>query len=453
MIITIQGGLSKMKKFGIFAALLLLVSMLPVFTVDVTAVPFEVTSVKITTGEHNDMLIDRADFWGYSLDVERGSTLDITVYLVADEDARDVTVEAELVGYQYSSLSDRSSQFDVEAGVAYTKELSIEVPEDFEASDYHTLEITVRDDDGNKEEISFDIRLQEASHAVSIYDVIMSPSKAVEAGEPLFLSVRVENNGDELEEDIKVTVSIPELGIEDSTYVDELLPDYCDNSDDYCKDDYDDRDAQSTEDLVLFVPTDAISDTYDVLVTVSYDRGHETSEEKFLVEVKGQDSAVEPENQALVTVDSASRSVEAGKGVVYTLSVANLGETESTYAVSVEGVGSWGDSRVDPAFVTVAPGETGEAFVYITADQEATEGLKTFTVKVKDGESVVAQSTLEANVSGVAQSDDSVVKKALEIGFIVLVALLVLLVIIVIIKKIVQSNDDDEEEVEGQTYY
>jgi len=448
MIITIQGGLSKMKKFGILAALLLLVSMLPVFTVDVTALPFEVTQVNV-----NDVLINRADFWGYSLDVERGSDLEITVYMVVDEDAQDVTVEAELIGYQYGSLEDQTSPFDVEAGVAYTKDLIIEVPEDFEASDYHTLDITVRDDDGNKEELSFDIRLQEASHAVSIYDVIMSPSKTVEAGEPLFLSVRVENNGDELEEDIKITASILELGIEDSTYVDELLADNCDSGDDYCKDDYDDIDAESTEDLVLFIPSDAISDTYDVIVSVSYDRGHETSEEKYLIEVKGQDSAVESENQALVTVDSASRSVEAGKGVVYTLSVANLGDTETTYAVSVEGVGSWGDSRVDPSFITVSPGETGEAFVYITADQDAAEGLKTFTVKVKDGESVVAQSTLEANVSGVAQSDDSVVKKALEIGFIVLVALLVLLVIIVIIKKVVQSKDDDEEEVEGQTYY
>src|SRR3989344_853268 len=97
------------------------------------------------------MLIDKADFWGYSLNVERGSDLEITVYLVADENAEDVTVEVELIGYEYDSLEDRTSQFDIEAGVAYSKDLIIEIPEDFEASDYHELEITVRDDNGNSE--------------------------------------------------------------------------------------------------------------------------------------------------------------------------------------------------------------------------------------------------------------------------------------------------------------
>ena len=41
---------------------------------------------------------------------------------------------------------------------------------------------------------------------LNIYDVLMSPSKVVEAGEPLFVSVRIENLGDELEEDIKAEI-------------------------------------------------------------------------------------------------------------------------------------------------------------------------------------------------------------------------------------------------------
>ncbi|MBS3159311.1 hypothetical protein J4436_00845 [Candidatus Woesearchaeota archaeon] len=439
-----------MKTLGVFAALMLLVSMLPVFTEEVSALPFQVTQIQV-----NDMLIDKADFWGYSLNVERGSDLEITVYLVADENAEDVTVEVELIGYEYDSLEDRTSQFDIEAGVAYSKDLIIEIPEDFEASDYHELEITVRDDNGNSEFLSFDVRVQEQTHMLNIYDVLMSPSKVVEAGEPLFVSVRIENLGDELEEDIKVTASILELDIEDSTYIDELVPDFCDNEDDYCKDEYDDEDAQSTEDLVLFIPADAKSDTYNVVVSLEYNRGHELVEDKesYMIEITGIASEEETENNALVTVDSSKRDIEVGTGVVYTLTIANLGEEEKTYAVVVDGVGSWGDSRVDPSFVTVSPGETAESFIYITADEEASEGTKSFTVKVKDGENIVAQSTLESNVGGVATSDDFVVKKALEIGFIVLIALLVLLVIIVIIKKIVQSKNNDEEEVEGQSYY
>ena len=122
----------------------------------------------------------------------------------------------------------------------------------------------------------------------------------------------------------------------------------------------------------------------------------------------------------------------------------------------------WGSARVDPATMTVQPGMTSEAFVFVTAKDDASLGKHLLSVTVKEGSMILKTLSLEADVkgqapaitgAGTAQWDQ--VRKGLEIGFAVLLIILVILGIIIAIGKLRKGNGQEEEpgQDEGQSYY
>ena len=87
------------------------------------------------------------------------------------------------------------------------------LPEDMDSKEY-TLFIELEDDNGNKEyynDIILDVINQK--HLVEIYDVNFPYGLEVSAGQTFLTSVGVKNIGHENEEDVKVTLTIPELGL------------------------------------------------------------------------------------------------------------------------------------------------------------------------------------------------------------------------------------------------
>ena len=107
------------------------------------------------------------------------------------------------------------------------------------------------------------------------------------------------------------------------------------------------------------------------------------------------------------------------------------------------------------------PGSTSEAFVFVTAKDDASLGKHLITARVREGSTVLKDVSLEVDVKGQdmtavtgAASWDQV-RKGLEIGFAVLLIILVILGIIIAIGKL-RKNDGVEEEPgqgEGQSYY
>ena len=98
-------------------------------------------------------------------------------------------------------------------------------------------------------------------------------------------------------------------------------------------------------------------------------------------------------------------------------------------------------------------GDTETVYLYVTANEEASQGEKVFMVGVEtDGDK--KQIALTANVlegeteSPLGELGD--LKQVLQIGLVVLVVLLIILLFIVGFNKL-KGNDD--EEVSGQTYY
>ncbi|MDP4012442.1 MAG: hypothetical protein Q8R00_02445 [Candidatus Nanoarchaeia archaeon] len=416
--------------------LMLLALMISTVAVFAASDDYDIRSVEV-----NDV-----DLNGATFDVERGEVLNIEVLIDGLNDVDDVRVKAEIDGYEHGDVEDRTSLFEVEAGKVYKKTLNLVVPNDIDASEDYTLKIKVSDKN-NEEEFNVSLHIDEQRHNLGVFDVIVSPNR-VEAGRPVFITALIENLGSKKEENVKVTASIPELGVVASGYVGELVTSL---QEDAGTGDDDEEDSQLI-DLTLRIPEDAESGNYNVVITVEFNRGQDVVTTTETISVDG----VEKSNtETLISIDASSKDVKYGEESTYKLMIANIGTVRGIYSVEVVGTDLWATSRVEPAFITVDPDATGEAKVYLSAKKDAETGTHAFVVKVKEGKNIVSEMTLNANV--VERNLLGGLRSALTAIFIVLVVVLVVLGIILAFKKM--GSDSFDEEVmepsitEGQTYY
>jgi|SRR3989344_2372046 len=367
------------------------------------------------------------------LNVERGETITIRAEFSANDDMKDVRLKAEIGGYEYDDIDATSDIFDIESGVTYYKTLKLTMPEDMDASETYTLKLKLynRNDEVTQ---TFDLRVKESRHLLKVQDVVFTPGLNINSNEPLFITVRVENLGDRKEEDVRVSALIPQLGIEQISYIDELSA--------YEEDSDDDETSQSADALYLNL-RNAPAGVYDLIISVSYDRGHESITEDYQLIVGG----AQVSGDFVVSALQSAQSVEMGEGAVYTINVANLGNDVATLTAEVSGLDNFANYRVDPATVNVQAGSEAEMFVYVSPKEL---GQKSFTVKVMQGGNVIKTLNLEVS-SNEGESEWSNVLNGLAIGFLVLLIILVILGIIFAATKM--SKKDSGEEALGESYY
>ena len=435
----------KMKYAGLFALMLVVMSLFG--SIAVAAPRFNVDKIEIDGVEFDATYNPNA---GDALQVyvERGQVLPIDVTLRGAANAYDVRVRAYIGGYEYGTIEDETEIFQIKNGVVRTAHIALNIPEDvFVGDNTFTLFLEVFDGDSS-ERYAYKLNVEEPRHFVTTYDVILNPPSNVKAGQPLFASVRVENLGDNVESSIKVTVSIPELGISTSEYVDELITEQDLDQERFI---FSKRDSASTNDLMLIIPEDAKEGDYQVKTTVEYNRGHTKEEAVKTIHIKGVTKApVVMGPVAVVSVDSAVQTAEMGKGAVYKVSVANLGADAKIFMVETMGTSGWATARVDPQLQTVAGEKTADFNVYVSPNEGATAGAHSFSVLVKDSEGkLVAEKALSVNVNAVAEKDT--LRNVLEVAFVVLLIILVVVGLIVLVRKL--GSDEPEEAVEGKTYY
>lgn len=447
-----------------------LLSLVLVFLVSIVAVKaadYNIASVKV-----NGISINVADPDAKTLYVERSETLDLKVELVGTGNVEDVRVRAEIEGYD-DDISDKTSQFDVQTNLTYTKSLSLDVPNDVDSSEEYVLVIIVADK-SDSINLEVPLKIEEARHDLRISDVLLRPSNSIEAGKPLFVGVRVENLGAKRENDIKVSVTVPELGLSVADYLDRL---YTEEQED---DDSDTKNSAQLDDLYVTIPEDVVSGDYKLIVKLSYNRGREeTSMEKTIsvicnkgtgsgclecltINTAGQtttcSSASTTSNvEAIVSIDTTTQTIVQGEGAVYKVAFANLGKIAKVYSLNIVGITSWATARVDPTSIVVAPGETGEMYAYVSANENAAEGAHDFSIQVKSAGSVIKEVAVEANVIGSTSGFGwSSLRKGLMVTFIVLLVILVVLGLIVAFGKLKKGDELVPEEpgtLEGQTYY
>jgi hypothetical protein len=380
--------------------------------------------------------------------LEKTDELDILVVFDMNKSIDNVEIEVELTGYDNNDrdkVEDETDSFDVTAGNVYDKRLNLELPIRFEQGVY-SLKIRFETPRGTLTE-TYLVDINTQDHAIEIRDIVLSPENEVKAGRALLATVRVKNRGENSEEDIKVKASIPALGISASDYIDELDEEDCTGDCD---------DSTTSEELYMRIPDCAEPGEYIVKVCVEYDDGDEEECETTKINVVESDTCniqavTATTGKTIITIGPDTQDVAKGGSAMYPVTVSNEGTESKVYSISVDSA-DWAEFSVTPSNVlVVGAGESKAAYVSVKTDAAAT-GLQVFSVTIKSGESVLKQVPLRANIAGgAARSSLGKIKKALEIGLVVLVVLLVILGLIIGFNKL--KGSDEEEEGEEKTYY
>lgn len=389
--------------------------------------------------------VDNIELAGSRLNVERGDEIIIETWVSCDNITDDAFVRARVDGYEFGSIDDITPQpFFCAPGNLYKKTLALFMPIDMDASENYTLRIEIYDKNDREESI-FDLFIDEPRHLVNLFDIFTSPVNNVKAGSPLFVTVRVENLGQKSQDNVKVTASIAELGVTAIGYTrDDLITELQEEAQRF---DDDEEDTDSVT-LMLRIPDDAATGNYNVNVIVEYNRGHDFTTGGKAVFVQGAEETVK-KAEALINVDSSSKDLSTEQETVYKLMFANIGEEVGLYSVQVDGEDLWGTARVEPGFLNLEGGRTGEVSIFVKAKEDAKPGNYNFVARVLSGTAVVREINLNARVPETVKPVDF--KTVLAVIFMVLIVVLIILAVILAAKKAGTSRKPEEGSV--QTYY
>ncbi|MBN2458427.1 putative S-layer protein [Candidatus Woesearchaeota archaeon] len=432
-----------MKKgnMGLNIVLLLIVAIVAASTA--LAVPVTIDKVKVEGDEiySSSTTSIRA--------LERDDELSIKVEVTATADVEDAQIEVVMRGYDHDDLiEDISDVFDMKANRTYVKSFTLKLPYRMD-QDLYKLRVRVDDRDGDTTTETYELDINADRHSMIIKDIIFSPSNGVMAGRALLTTVRIANIGAVDEDDgIKVTVSIPELGISATDYIDEV----------------EEEDRKTSEELYLRIPQCTIPGVYNAEITVEYDDGDEVEKETRKITVYEDETCVVPtkepvsEPKTIITVGPTTQDLAQGEGgVIYPLTLSNAGTEAKTYVVSIDGYQDWADVKISPANIIVLQGgESKAVYLYVSAKEDAQVGEHMFSVDVTSNGKSLKQFTLKGNVvePEEAPADGMDVKNVLLIGLLVLVILLVILGLIIGFGKLKGKDEESENNEEvGQTYY
>lgn len=386
---------------------------------------------------------------GITLEVTRGETLDIRVRVSAPNiSVENVQVSAGLYGYQYSQYEnekvyDISNTFDLDAGNTRNVDLNLEIPVRMDDEDM-VLRLLVADRTGTAyiREYNLDVEGTDRSEAIMIKDAYLSPSNTVMAGRALSSLVKIENIGQRDLDDITLLVSVPELGIRDTETLDELEA----------------NEVETFEKIILRFPKDAQPGNYLVEYTVKFDEFESVTETDFVTVNPCENVACgaaaptdSSEGQTVVQVPNA-QLVTAGAGeAAFPIVLNNLGDGAEAYMVQVAGVDAWGTARVDPGAQIIVPARSSAtAFVYVAANEEASEGEKYFKVSISTADGEMKEVPLSAQVVAGAEAEGSSLQRTLEVALIILIVVLILIGLIVGFSKLRGGNNGDDD---AKTYY
>ncbi|MFH1501057.1 MAG: hypothetical protein ABIE22_03885 [archaeon] len=387
--------------------------------------------VTFTDVEVNGMTVDG----GETVGIFGGENIPIEVEFEALDDASDVRVNVEMLGYR-SDIEDQTERFDIVDGSRYRKRLSLQIPDDLDPTEEYTLYVTV-ESKTQKDELGFSLRIQRESFVIEILSADVSGG--VTAGSSGYVDVVIKNRGFQRLDDVYVRVSSDELGISEKAYFGDLTPlDDCKIEEvegDLVIIDCDDDNEDAYERRVYFtVPSSAASGVYNLKVE-AYNDDTKVSETETLV-VSGSEQISE------VMVPVTSKEVSTNGEVTYDVIIVNRGTGLGIYEIIPESVDNLAVS-VDSPIVTVQGGSSATVKVRVKASN--VQGSYAFGVLVESDGELVQRSTLQTIVSGSGASVDSVV--------VLTIVLVIVFVVLLIVLVVLLTRKPKREEEFGESYY
>ncbi|GIU68958.1 MAG: hypothetical protein KatS3mg002_0194 [Candidatus Woesearchaeota archaeon] len=401
----------------------------------VAAVNLEVTSVEI----NNRNIYESDGTHSNNYRYQRGEDLNIDVCVKALSEVKDAQIEANIYGYKYSTrerdkVSDMTDTFDLDEGDNDCFELNLQIPTKMDI-DYYKLRIRVADRDGISFEKMFQLNIKGSSRssAIEIKDFTIEPQEVI-AGRAFTAKVKVKNIGDYDLDDLKVTVSVPQLNIKTSEYMDTI----------------DSDETKTFEELLLRIPECTREGRYNVEIVVEFDEYEETSVSTY-INVKSGDmcgtSSTGTEDKTVITVPS-SQEINVGTSVAYPIMIQNNMGQSKTYTLTVSGAAGWATTKIEPNAVVVVPaGQSKTVYLYVSPNINAELGDKILTLTVDSGtesKQIPLVAKLSKTTSGTT-TNWSNLRNGLELTFVVLVIILIIIGLIIAFNKM---KDNKKEETE-----
>ncbi len=356
-----------------------------------------------------------------------GETVTVKVFFDAtvNVSASDVRIKAEIEGDKIDVYA-MSKPFNIEDGKTYKKTLSLKVPFELkdDLSDNVTLNLKIWNGDYKTEIKDIVIRVQRPSYNPVVKSI--NTPQSINAGESFPVDLVLKNIGYNDLDDLYVTVSISELGVQKTSYFGDLinLEQDCDTDDDDCDDTVNGR-------ISLDVPFSAESGIYDLEVEIKNDD---------VVSTIAKQIVIKNDLSKNIIVSSSSSNVAVGQDAEYNLLIVNPTDNVKVYTIVSESNGQV-SSNAESTVIAVPAGSSKTVKVTANADSI---GEYTFDVSVLSGDSLVDSVTLNLSVEGNAVASPIVV--------LTVVLAIIFLVLLVVLIVLVGKKSKKQEEF-GESYY
>ncbi len=309
---------------------------------------------------------------GKQLEVELGETLNFEAQIKCDQN-KDLRLVASIYGGEYEDIQADTGLFTVKPGITYVKSLTLKIPE---VMNTENNKIRLRLMDSQQAQKSeYLIYIKEKRHNIAVTDIITS---SAQAGKPLFIKVRAENQGYKTEEDIKVTASF--LGMTASTYIDKL-------------ESFRKEGDTGTANLYIAIPSDTATGDYELEITLSY--GKEKATSKKTIKLAGKAAIQSTDGKTLATITQLPERLTIWKKEEIKVMLVNIAGSAKAYSLEVKGA-EWADVAYEQ-LVAVKAGAAAETKIMLTPKEK---GDREITIQVKENGIVIAEYTAKAKVVG-----------------------------------------------------
>jgi len=345
--------------------------------------------------------------------------------------AEDVRIKAWISGEAENVVT--SERFDVLADKLYTRIVYLDIPSDLRdvLDETRKLEILVESKaDGIADAETIDFTVQRASYVLEILSVDMQPE--VNVGDSLVVDVVLKNRGRQFADDAFLTISIPELGLEERTYFGDLSPI---DQDDPEKDDAVERRTY------IRVPANAAPGLYDVTIEAFNADTYDKVDRRVLVA----GGAVE---NTQVVAASTSKTFSTGETESYKLTIVNRGTVVRVFELQVDSPDNLNVDTSDS--LVVVPAGTSRTVEFLVDSNTRDEYV--FSVDVlSDGGALIDSKTFSANVVEGNGNGGAGIQANTTVLLTVILAIIFVVLLVVLIVLLTRKPETKEEF--GESYY
>lgn len=365
------------------------------------------------------------------LAIERGQETDVAVVITALEDISDVEVEVFISGFEYNDW-ERANAItgpkDFEQDVTYKFRFKVPISDEFEEDNYK-LRVLVTDRYSGELLQNYNLKIDVPRHSLMVDDVVVNPEGSIKAGSALLVSARIENKGEKSEDDVKVTVKIPDLGVSATEYVNEI----------------DNDDEEETEEIFVRIPRDAKPGLYDMTVDIFYGEGYFKETVKKTIQVTEGDTYTPA--KASIVLGSQLESIKQGESAAFTVTITNNAKTSKSYTVAVAQP-EWATIKITPSSTIVLEAEKTQAInIFVEANRNAPLGAQVITAAISSSGETLEQLPMTVNIT---KAPGSLLRTIFTVLIIVFIVILAIIGLIIGFNKL---RGGEEEEPKAETYY